>query len=95
MGWKITRDYLHESYVRDGYKKDDSDSMKGRQSRDFIEGTDQIRIKVYDGDGILYYEAVCSNEDVAERFYEWAMYDSGCTSSKIKEKGKEWQNFIG
>lgn len=42
--------------------------------------------KLYDDDGILYYEGY-SDDDNSERAFkplDWAMYDSGCTEIKYR-----------
>lgn len=96
MGWKITRDFSFERYVKRFGGVDQipdylSDNFVGKQ-RDYKGGKD-VRVKVYDDDNNLYYEAVCDSETSAEAFHDWSMYDSGTTSSKIKTNGK-WENFI-
>jgi len=95
-GFKIVEDYYHERAIKTYGSKyaERNTSNVGRQSKNYEGGTD-VQCKVYDDDGNLYYRAVCDNEEGAELFHDWATADSGCTFSKIKEKGKEWGNFIG
>jgi hypothetical protein len=89
MGFKIIRDYYYEREAKhDPYY---SDNNKGKE-RDYHGGN--IRCKVYDDDGELYYEALCDGESGAEMFHNWAMVDSGCTASKIKTDDT-WEWFIG
>ena len=94
-GFKVIRDYLYERDVRESGKDGVTfDSIKGKEV-DYQGG--KTRVKVYDGDGILYYEAMCDGDDGAERFHDWASYDSGTTSSKIKDEStnNKWMDFIG
>ena len=50
---------------------------------------------LYDDDGILYFTVGCSDEGAAEAAHNWAQNDSGCTSSKIAQRGQPATPFIG
>ena len=54
-----------------------------------------VVVYLYDADGILYLTARCSDEDAAEAAHDWAQADSGCTSSKIAQRGQPATPFIG
>ena len=89
-GFKVVKDYFDERYPNSTFP-----SMKGKESKDYAGETD-IRVRTYDDDNTLYYEAVCGTEEDAERFHDWSSADSGTVYSKIKLPGKkEWENFIG
>jgi hypothetical protein len=89
MGWKIIKDH--------GWKQSDLDnygikSYVGRE-RDYQGGKMQVR--TWDDDGNLYYTAVCDDEESAENFHDWSMYDSGSVRSQIRAKGNaKWEEFI-
>jgi hypothetical protein len=92
MGFKVVRDYLAEKDKREGKPESEIDKVT-KETEDYQGGN--LRAKVYDDDGILYYEAKCDDEDSAERFHNWAQWDSGTTGSKIKNpKTGEWEWFI-
>lgn len=96
MGWKITRDFLYESAEREhgkGNVPEWETNRKGKESISYT-GADLYRVKTYDDDGTLYYEAVCDGEGSAELFHDWSMVDSGTVRSTIKAKGKKWGEFI-
>jgi hypothetical protein len=94
-GFKIVRDYLYEADIIEYGESevDVSDSCKGEEV-EYNGGT--VRCRVYDGDGELYYEALCDGDKGAERFHNWAERDSGIASSTIKDNDEvEWKDFIG
>lgn len=96
-GFKIVRDYYYEAMVRDGSVDEDDKSEVGKESMNYAEGNDKVRCKVYDDDGTLYYEAVCTGESGAELFHNWGTGYAGTTASKIRKigKGEKWGWFIG
>lgn len=49
----------------------------------------------YDDDMILYYTIGCSDEEAAEHAHDWARDMSGCTTSKIAQRGNPATPFIG
>ncbi|QXN70183.1 hypothetical protein INTERNEXUS_143 [Bacillus phage vB_BspM_Internexus] len=89
MGFKVVRDFLSEKRNRE------SDVLE--KVTDDYKGKNVERVRVYDDDKTLYYEALCDKDshESAERFHDWSMYDSGTTESKIlDDKGNEWKTFI-
>lgn len=95
-GFKVVRDFYAENKIRKGIFNPKYDiDRRGKQSTDYIDGENHIRVKTYDDDGNLYYEMVCATEKDAERAHEWSQFDSGSVSSKIKIGKGEWINFIG
>jgi hypothetical protein len=88
MGWIITKDHLEKMGWKD-YK-----SQVGTESAADYKGG-EMEVRVYDDDHVLYYTAKCDSETSAENFHNWAMYDSGCTMSEIRNNDKaEWEPFI-
>lgn len=87
MGWKIIED---PSFNPDNTFGDTS--RVGKQS-EYQGGT--MKIKVGDDDGNHYYTALCDNDESMETFFNWAVYDSGCTWSEYwDEERQEWRGFI-
>jgi hypothetical protein len=52
---------------------------------------DPVKLKLYDDDGELYYTVSYYGDDTEEIFapQDWAGYDAGVTTTKIKE-GNKW-----
>lgn len=96
-GFRIVRDYLYEGMVRDGSADADDKSEVGKESLQYAPGNDKVRCKLYDDDGQLYYEAVCTGERGAELFHDWGEGYAGTVFSKIRKigKGEQWGDFIG
>ena len=94
-GFKIIRDYYHEREMREYGESLGTNKGKVRgDEKGYQDG--KVRCKVYDDDGILYYEAMCDGEAGAEMFHDWGTWDSGTVASKIKmDKDSEWEWFIG
>jgi hypothetical protein len=94
MGFKVVRDFYAERERKEGRKESEIDEVK-KETEDYGDGN--IRVKVYDDDGILYYEAKCDDDDdkSAERFHNWATWHSGTTGSKMKNPNTgKWEWFI-
>ena len=53
-----------------------------------------FRFRLYDDDGVLYYEGRASCHEAIEAAHDWAMAYAGCTTSKIFE-GNKLASFIG
>jgi hypothetical protein len=95
MGFKVIKDFLAEEKRIEGMPEESIDEVT--KVTDDFEGKNTINVRTYDDDGILYYEALCDddNDESAERFHDWSQWDSGTVGSKIENKEtKEWVWFI-
>jgi hypothetical protein len=86
---KITKDHLWEdTYPLDAFNR----TGKEFGEKDLDE--ELVEVQLFDDDGILYYEAESTNDDMLELLFEWAQLDAGVTLLKINENGK-WVDCIG
>ena len=91
MPWIITKDYLVKEFPELG-------SSVGKHSRGWEPQMSKHAhaFKLYDDDGELYYSGLFYGDPSTEAAFaplDWAMADSGCTSIKYKQKGKngKWE----
>lgn len=96
--WIITRDHLAEQFPAD-FEHDHATNrtrsygwdavcavLKATKTRSAL-----YAFKLYDDDGELYYEGVCTDESFGP--LDWARYDSGCTEIKYRQKDGSWQTL--
>lgn len=76
----ITNDHLEKT------REDDKFISEWRKKH-----PNHTHIKLYDDDNNLYYSGY-SNDDCGDDFaaLDWAMYDSGCTYMKYRDKDGEY-----
>lgn len=56
----------------------------------------KYEFKLYDDDGILYYEGVADSHAAVEAAHDWGMVNAGVTYSKMRRYGKgAYYPFIG
>jgi hypothetical protein len=93
MRWLITRDLIGggEDAFRYG-------NVTGSEAQaHFITLPDVVPFRLYDDDGILYYEGFCrglkdASEEQAFAPLDWAANHAGCTRMDYKEDGK-WKTL--
>lgn len=55
-----------------------------------------MKVKIYDDDDELYYEALVDGADAMEELFEWAIRDSGVTRlDAFDEINNEWKMVMG
>lgn len=85
--WRITEDHI--SSPEEGKESNDWRDRKGwfNQNPQNVE-----RFKLYDDDGILYYEGEAHNLVTGFEPLEWAMWNAGCTYIEYyNPRKKTWE----
>jgi hypothetical protein len=92
VGWKLVKDHLWTPEKAERWCEKPRTGLESAYYK-YNGGTMQVR--TFDDDGELYYTALCDDEDSAERFHDWSLYDSGSVRSQIrKDENSEWEEFI-
>ena len=89
--WVITKDVLGDG-EHDGY----SFAPKIALDKPQVKALLVHKFKLFDDDGILYYEGVATNQDSESAFepLDWAMANDGCTEIQYyNEDTKEWETL--
>lgn len=106
MHWIITADHINGKPgdtipSRVGYKRGPTQwiaeyraadpAKRNRMLEEFKAGMN-FEFRLYDDDGILYYEGLCKDlddqdEESAFGPLDWGMNDAGCTTMKYRKKG--------
>ena len=78
------------------------DHLEGKEmileGHGFNPETAHTAFRLYDGDGILYFSGLLTDDDecVAQSYaLGWAMADSGCTTIKVSSGDGIWTQEIG
>lgn len=89
MGWAIIKDHISD--------KSGDTSAIGEGQRGL--STDNVEFRLYDDDGILYFEGLISRSwlegeaDLAFAPLDWAKWYAGCTSIHFKNEKGEWEEL--
>lgn len=90
--WIITRDYLYEQSLKDGYVSQFERNETGTCSADWVNpamcNIHEFRMK--DDDGNVYYEGICTDSESEDAFRpldEFGEPNAGCTSIQYKRNG--------
>ena len=84
--WIITRDLLADEF---------SNPPTKRLVADFDETQYPVYFKLWDDDGVLYFEGRAVDEDAVEDAHDWGMGFAGTTRSATAVAGGPFESFIG
>ncbi len=101
MAWAyvITKDHINknEGESNKGRRRRSvsaANDKKWGTNKEITSDPEAIRFSLYDDDGICYYEGYYVETEDSDSYnifrpLDWAMYDSGCTTMKIRNEAGE------
>ena len=94
--WIMTKDHLADAERDDTGKNSGEFTGYTREDGSFIATAECLfpkkwhKFKMYDDDGILYYEGLSSEEDFSP-LDDFGMPNAGCTYIEYQQEDESWQ----